>query len=403
MLAKVYQIITFIFIFVIFLTPKQLDPIVKNTIYIFAVFLLPVLIINIYKFVQKTKKEFSEKNFSLGFFVTFIVVLFLSGLFAKGAANWSYFWLYLSYFVIFVTVGFVFKKIEDKEKFFLNFIAVSFIASLISLYNTLFLHFVNLEREGVGFLWIYYGHNHLASVLLLAIPVNFYLLLKYSEQKITAGLFFLLETVLFIAFFFTYARAATVALASAFLLSVFIFNNRSGPVFGLSSKQKLAVAVVFLLFFLNSILGIEILAGKKLAVIKSGRYTMSKIFDWQRQAFGNFISYPWLGSGPDTFKYVNARHEKLYYFRTDYSHDLLSQTISDTGILGLLSLLGLLLTVFFNFYRRIEDRTISNSVATFYFVLWLGLLASFLNGLADFDWQLPGVLFIFWLMAGLIS
>ena len=127
-----------------------------------------------------------------------------------------------------------------------------------------------------------------------------------------------------------------------------------------------------------------------------------RITYWQ-QAIKNFQKHPIFGSGLDTFRIVNKReHKPKSIFGSYYAHKFFLQMLTDAGILGFLSSIGLIGSVLRQAIRKV--RSLKFEVRNyFYFALFIGILASTLMAMLDMGWQLPTVFLIFWVIAGFLS
>jgi O-antigen ligase len=305
--------------------------------------------------------------------------------------------LFASYFVVFTSIRSIFPTLRSKEVLGSWFLVLSLILSTISLYHTLILKYVNRASEGVSFMWIYYGHNHLSALLLFAIPIAFYLIKKYWKTKRLNALLFITCYVLLVTLFFTLARAAMLSLFVASLLSFLVFPN-------IIARQGRVILLIGIIFTL-AVLLFGILASNRSFPTYRGAMPLnennSRIVYW-KQAISNFQKHPLFGSGLDTFRIINKRSPQPKGIPGSYFvHNFFLQILSDTGIFGFLSSIGLIGSVLWKSVRRVFE--IRNSQKALLLAFWVGLLATTLNTMVDFDWQLPVVFLIFWIFAGFLT
>lgn len=382
-----YAIFTFLLLITLPFFPKQLDVKVNSAIYIFALSLLPI-------FFKNLKTQLTNKNPTVFLFIFFLI---------SGLASTFYsleprrsFWqllLNLSYFIIFISVGSVFKSPKSKEKLALVLLLATSILSALSLYHTLFLHYVNRQSEGISFFWVYYGHNHLSALLIFSLPLACYFLKTYWQKRVFRIFFLLTIFYLLFSFYFTFARASAISLLAAFVISAFFFR--------FLPRQKMIALLVFLA--LIALLLINKAAGNagKFGVAKYELTSKTRIVYWQ-QALDNFINRPLVGSGLDTFRFVNKNSQRKAFPSTYFAHNFFLQMLSDAGLVGFISSFSLIFAVLWNAFGKTKEK-LKTKEGLLLVMFWTGLLASSLNSLVDFDWQLPAVFFIFWLVASLFK
>lgn len=364
--------------------PKQYSIEAILFISLYGLVLLPVC-------VQRLKK----KSLSIFFYLLFLLFSFISVLFSiKQNQSILAFILLCSYFVFFVTSVVIFPTNKDKEKFYLFFIGVCSVLSLISLYFTLGIHFAS--REGsANFLWVYYGHNHLSALLIFAIPIVFYFLSKKEKNKKT--LLYAGGLLLFIVgMIFTFSRVGILSLLIAVFISQLLFK-----IIPISKKIIASLALVVLLavifiFFSPSLA--QILGFNKYQI----SFNDHRSIYWH-QAFTNFSKNPLFGSGLDTFGMVNQEFEsqKQKLPRAEYVHNFFLQTLSDSGIFAFIVSILLIGSVLFKSVKQILK--INNKQEKYFYIsIFIGVLASTLNSFFDYDWQIPFVMFIFWMNIGFL-
>lgn len=380
---KFRQIVTYILLFTIPLVPVQLDRRITYAIILYALVLLPV-------FLKSLKDKLGKRDKSTILFLIFLSAAALSTIFSidfeKSAIQLL---LFLAYFVIFVSVGKVFDNPKSRRRLALVFLLVTSILAIVSLYNTAILHLNNREPFGAGFIWVYYGHNHLSALLVFAIPIAVYF--AFSKNKNRSALlhttYYILLTTLLVAFYFTFARASQVSLLATVIFAVIIYEL-------IGQKATLLVLAISL-----AAIGI-ILAGSATPTQRLGFFKYASLQNntrlvyWQ-QAIENAKAHPFLGTGPDTFGFVNhASGSKT--LKTFYAHNFFLQTLTDSGLFAAVAGIALITSVLINTVKSSLRKKEGLAIA-----LTIGLLASTINSLFDFDWQLPAVFLIFWMFSGL--
>ena len=388
---KLYQILTLILLTALPFFPRQLDPKIPYLIIAYALLLLPVAFTNI-------KRDL--KHPLIIFFLLFLASAALSTLFSIDQKR-SLIQLatYVSYFVIFTSIGSVFADTKSKERLALVFLLITSLLSLIALYNTLIANYINREIAGVSFMWVYFGHNHLSALLLFAIPIAFYFVKKSwhsprYQVPVLVTCHLSLVTLLLVALYFSFARASMISLTAVSMIVLL----------SLIRKYDLKVIIGILAVFLVIIGSYQAIVNpKQFGVRKVDLRNSARVVYWQ-QAIENAKNHPLFGTGLDTFRFIsfNSKEKAL---KTFYTHNFFLQMLSDTGIFGFLSSLLLIGSVLFKGAKQISHNIKNQSSIVngqLSIVFFVALLASTLNSLVDFDWQLPTVFLIFWMATALI-
>ncbi len=380
---KFRQTLTYILIFTISLIPTQLDRRIAYAIILYAVVLLPVLL-------KSLKERLRGKDKSTIFFLIFLAASTLSTVFSINfGQSITQLLLLFAYFVIFVSVGRIFESPKSRLYLALAFLLVTFLLSLLSLYNTAILHLDNLDSVGASFMWVYFGHNHLSALLIFAIPLAIYFAKAYSKNPKPAlrFLFPVLSLLLLVAFYFTFARASQVSLLAAIIFVVIIFE--------LIGEKLTILVLAFALAAIGIILASSATPTQQLGFTKYETFTKTTRTIYWQQAIENAEKYPFLGTGPDTFRFINRTNDAKT-LKTLYTHNFFLQTLSDSGLIAAVAGIALIASVLINVVKSSLHKKEGLQVA-----LTISLIASTINSLFDFDWQLPVVFLIFWVFSGL--
>lgn len=381
-----YQILIFIFLSLLAFIPVQIDIRINYGIFILAFLLIPI-------FVKNFIFDIKSKNPITIFFLLFLTASALSTMFSiDQKRSLITFFTYVSYFIIFTSIRSIFPDLKSKKLLVTGYMLLVTLLSIISLYNTLILKYVNKEQEGVSFMWIYYGHNHLATMLLFAIPFAFYFLRTYWKSKRIRAALLVTCILLLVTFLFTLARSSMLPFLISLLLTFVIFSK----VLKAKIATILPVAAGFLLFIL--IFGF--MNQNKNFLIRKFRiplnFKYSRIIYWN-QAISNFRENPIFGTGLDTFRYINRKAPRVKGVVGSYFvHNFFLQMLSDAGILGFVTSLMLILNVLWLGVLKVYE-----SKDFFYISLFVGMLASSLMAMLDMGWSLPTVFLIFWVIVGI--
>ncbi|KKQ07635.1 MAG: O-antigen polymerase [Candidatus Daviesbacteria bacterium GW2011_GWA1_36_8] len=383
---KFYIYLTLIILIVMISFPKQINVYLNFIIYIYSLALLPVFYI-------KMKQLIISRDFaSLSFFIFFLITITISTIYSKDfRLSMFNLLLYFAYFIIFFAIQPIFSN-QRSRKILISFLIItSVVISAISLYNTLILRYVNKELEGVSFYWVYYGHNHLSALLVFVIPMAFYLI-SYLKSKYRL-LYFLIPFFLIISLFFTFSRGSIIALIGSFCISLLAFKI-------ISFKKFLLILFLGALSIFLFLLSLK-QSSTFFNITRDSLEINSRLAYWNKSLV-NWYESPIFGTGLDTTRYAKLNTEKKKIPDSYYSQNFFIQMLSDGGIFGFLGSFLLIFYLFWKSYIRTLNslKSVNNYL---YFSIWVGIFASLLNAMIDFDWQLPTVFLLFWILIGILQ
>lgn len=326
-------------------------------------------------------------NFVLISFFIYLLGLILSVILSiKPFLSLAVLILNLGYFIIFLSSAEILKTQKMKELLLLVFLVIVTVLSLISFYNTYVSGYNNLSSEGVSFMWAYYGHNHLAVLLIMAIPITVYfifaLIKKWEKIFFVSLLFFFLFSLLV-----SFSRSAILALMLAFIFA--------GIVFGQSYIRKMSFKKLFIFGVLMSILALSLAL---VINLKSLRSINSRMTFYQK-GIEMFLQRPITGYGLYTFNQAKQDSD-LPASGAFFAHNLLVQNLAEGGVILFLGTIMLFLSM--GVYSVKAINKVTGKIKVCYVSLWIGLAGILMNEMADFDMQLPAVGLLFWAVAGLI-
>lgn len=379
-----YAVLIFIVIATIPFYPYQLSLVINLVIFVSSLLLLPLL-----------KKELSaslkQKELIILIWILFLAILTLATIFSiDKSLSLQSLLFYLSAFIYFLISTKVLSDNSLQEKLSLLVIIVVTILSIISLYNTLIRHFVDFSKNGTSFLWIYFGHNHLSSLLIFAVPLAIYFLGKYWKKMILRIFYLFLFIFLSFSLFFTFARGSIISLIVSAGIASYIFN--------LASKRVLALIFLLVLFLIGSYLYIMPATSSNFRLYKPN-WNLSQRDLYFTKSIANFTDHPLLGTGPDTFRFIPYKAPGRFG-NAEHAHNFFLQILSDAGIFGFLLACSLVYLLLYKGYKIIQGKYFKNRPLLI--TVWISLLASTLNSLVDYDWQLPYVFLLFWILSAII-
>ena len=207
--------------------------------------------------------------------------------------------------------------------------------------------------------------------------------------------------------FFAFALGSMISLAVSFFIAFLLFSQ-------LLPIKRPIVAMFFIvgiLGFLSLFFFSTFKEAKGVAIHKNSPSSMQARFIYWQNAIDNFIERPLFGSGLDTFRVINKESPRKAKLGSFFTHNFFLQMLSDTGIFGFLSGIALIGSILWSVFKKISQpfgsaqgkRPTANGQRLLTIAFWAGLLASTLNSMIDFDWQLPTVFLLYWIFAGLLN
>lgn len=254
---------------------------------------------------------------------------------------------------------------------------MSFLFIIVFVTKDLFLF--NLPMNLVSYI---YGHSHLASVLLLLIPLSWWYVqsekVSFSRKKILLLIFFYVILVL------TFGRFA---IFLSLIQVPFIFKT-----FNRKHKQgKLLVFVGFFLFFL--LLSLTYLSkneSKDCYIGELENQICKPIkgdmrYMYFSKALSSFNSKPIFGHGPGTYQILGLNSAIKSEIHSSFAHNTILQLFAESGSLSGVVFIVLIVTILKKIYASKNTNYKDNNLNDYIFI---GVLSIFFNSQIDFDWNL---------------
>ncbi len=204
------------------------------------------------------------------------------------------------------------------------------------------------------------------------------------------GLYFGGALVLGTCLLWTFSRGAWLAVAFACILMAIL------------KRSRLVILALFVALALIFFLSPAPLEGRITSLwnIKDGTITE------RRQLWGEALRMvgerPWLGYGVNTYAKVEPRFKsKDFYTDNQYAHNGYLQIAAETGWLGLIAFLGVLVCFFSQAFKappKYQDEFLSAAA----FSLTLGILSFLIHSATDTDLQSLRLVSLLWLTMGLV-
>ena len=250
---------------------------------------------------------------------------------------------------------------------------------------------MNLNKGMPGRVWSFYENpNTFAEVLLLLIPVAIAYMLC-SKGWLGRFLGFFSAAVGCVAMAMTYSRASWVGLAFAAVVFVVLWNRKLIP-FGILA------ALVVLAILPDTVFN------RILTIFNTSDTSTNSRFPLY-QAAGEFLQQrPVLGAGlgSDAVRQaigdLNLFHGKDHFV---HCHNIYLQVWCETGLVGVISFVGGILWTFKKRCRAVARATCDPVVRMTILGGAAALMGTMVCGLADYIWNYPRVMLIFWFVCAL--
>lgn len=244
----------------------------------------------------------------------------------------------------------------------------------------------------MNLLFATYGHNHVADLLLMVIPLALFLFLEKPNKKTTVLLILFMAGMLF-----SFARGAWIVLAVFFFLSWFGLRRK---------KTRRPLVLVGAAAFVVVTLGTIFLSLGKNQAKPPGSLLIRQLFKpplWQdlrfkywKQAVLATRERPWFGSGPGTFYLESKRLQEAPLSYSWFAHSFPLQAVVELGLVGVAPLFFLLLyqgLIFIKYFKSADGPWQS---------LFWGLVLVFVYSWFEFNLDFLTIWLLFWATAGLL-
>jgi len=269
-----------------------------------------------------------------------------------------------------------------------------------------FVYFIRppLFIPNMNLLYAVYGHNYLASILVVLFP-----LLETLPKTRIKWLNGVIVSVYFFVLIATFARGAW-AILIVYIGVQSVLSKRHGasrlnPLFLIGG----ATLLIFELAILVNSAGVI----KYNFLIPSRVYQqINKTLPWQdgrvdywKQALQSSLRSPWFGSGPGTFNLLSVRFQNRPLSYSWFAHSLLLQAIAELGIIGALLFFFLFAIVWNNAWNQTKTVDLLNKHDNVNLqpYIFYGALLLFIYGFYDMVFDFLVIWLIFWAALGLLS
>lgn len=373
-----------------------------------------------------------------------IILFFLINVFLVGKSNfsviiqqkstWVLFWLWVAFLVtsvistiyshslplsvasithLFFAFSFFWMVIGsqrfqvNKDLVLLSVLVQAVILTAIALLLLVFPAYGSL-LPGMNLVFSTFGHNHIAAVLILALPISYYFAATEKNK-----LFWLIPIFLLLGLITSFGRTAIFVCLIQTL--IFIFYARKFLTRKHTSSKAFPVLLTIFAVILSSILMIKLLIsfgiGANVAYkLCEEEYSVSKLCKdireeprplyWQ-QALTALKNEPSKGYGLGTFTLINEKWKVNQGDSTSYAHNAYLEMFAETGIVGgVLYFLLFASLLYFSIKVVVQEENPSKKIKLF--ALLLAVAGMCVNVFFDFDWNFRGVFLLTILFFALI-
>jgi O-antigen ligase len=269
-----------------------------------------------------------------------------------------------------------------------------------------------LKLPGFNLLHASYGHNHLASYLILILPASWWMSLKSRSL-----LLFFCTVFMTVSLLTSFGRVAVAIGFVQLLFLAWVFFQSS-----ISHSLHLPLAIrkrLKIIFMILVALFMEALIAKSYFSLISFVFPSApefltcpitqlsqqlckpvasegRVYYWQ-QAFDAIVAYPIFGYGPGTFGLISSKYAHISSHWSGFAHNAYLQIAAELGLFGgALFLLKkvILISDLLCAVKKNKDQLFITSIL-------IGLVSLFINNAFDFDWNFIGVAVTAVSMAGL--
>lgn len=240
---------------------------------------------------------------------------------------------------------------------------------------------------GVNIFYSSYGHNHLASYLLLVLPASWYFALKAKQKYLLV-----LPIFLTLSLMFSFGRVAIVIGIAQFLAIMMIFRKKifSSRFFKINFyfiSLTFLLASLILIFFSSKISSNQRICSYKpiKRMLCKSLSTDSRLYYWQ-QAISIFKDNVFFGLGPGTYSLGSEKYMQTPEYYSGFAHSAFLQNFAELGVFGGLLFFALMTHLLFLAWKKVKRHLRSLEMA-----LFIGFLSIFINAFFDFDWSFIGI------------
>jgi O-antigen ligase len=378
----------FIFLFLLFLTKKYNQKLIYPAkINLFIIF-LSITFLQIIYFPVFFLKIISPNTYLLkqqygGYFTNFSQLSFYSIVTLEELVK------FVSFFLIFICVLNIFTTKKQFERMLLILI---FIGLSLALYGVVKKYFV-LQRQSSYSFSTFGNKNHFAAYMIMISNVSVAYAL-YCKNKYKKIIFSFIAAIICASVFLSLSRGGSISLIIALIMMSCLLAKEKVQ----TNQHWIIMGVIIFALVLVSISGFGPLSNRMSFVWNSLMDRWTIVAD----AFTIFKNFPIFGVGLGNFSDIFTLYQRskfvAYY---DYLHNDYLQFLFEAGLISAV----LLLVFFFSLFKAILNETSNRHdpfVKNIVIGGFCGIAGTVIHSFIDFNFHIPAVTFLFWLLLGLI-
>lgn len=305
---------------------------------------------------------------------------------------------YLAYFIHFVSIRrFAENNLRNLKKIYIFSILIdSFLLSLISWLFTFSIPIIPHPSSGTNLYHATYGHNKLADLLIFAIPITYFMMLKLriiSNLKYKLSLGMLVFFV--ITFSATFSKSGYLVLIMIIGLIYYLSSKNNTIKTNLNKIQKMLVLLILPVFLIHIFIVANTYFFKICGKGEYSLYCKNLAFDWRWDYFAIAIKAlrerPLIGIGLDNFRYLSKMWQSQPASWSDHGENYYFTLFSEVGIFGAGTLTFLILSTLYKTFQKLNSEK-----NMFPFGIFFALVGSAMHTFFTVDWYFLSIFMYFW-------
>ncbi|PIY97018.1 MAG: hypothetical protein COY66_01635 [Candidatus Kerfeldbacteria bacterium CG_4_10_14_0_8_um_filter_42_10] len=369
----------------------------SRTVWVLAIMEVAVLCLFLFFIAGIAKKE-SELPFSLKLFLFFSLL----------SVIFSVYWHdsvieFVKIFLFVIAFWIVTQAIRTIKQLNNLTITLSLTALVASIYGLI--NFFQLQNITLGVASFFGWRNIFGGFILLFLPLilTLYLTTTKKREKYFFGLTTILLTV---NLYFTFSQASWLSFLIVFLVIIWFLRKLPKKQLGIRLAVFFFIVILIVISFpkLHTIfvpISTEASLKEASAVQTLG---IQNRLDYWKTSLEISKHYPWLGVGLGNFETLYTHFQQNIWSWSVSPHNFVLLLLAEVGLLGTIPFLFFLFILFKNGLAVINKAIKIDDRLVFPIAIGLtgSLTASFLHSLFDLDWEVPALLLVFFIEAGLL-
>lgn len=300
----------------------------------------------------------------------------------------------VKFFSVFAVFFITMNILEKKQQFQRIILVIIFLSLALSFYGIFKKYnLIGIEDKIHSFSTFGNG-NHFAGYMVMVVPltIGFGLACRNILVKVIFGF---IAAIISASIFLSLSRAGTISLLVSLTTMCYLLFRQNANI----EKYGVILLVIVISIFLLVSVGFASLQ-KVFILIKEG---LGGRFVIVRDSFAVVRDFPLFGVGLGNFSYIFPLYQTFATYPTYYKylHNEYLQMIVECGLFGALSyflfIFKILKDLLGQLFKR-RDPFVQNIVLGG----WSGLIGILFHSLFEFNFHIPAVALLFWLMIGLI-